>query len=378
MFKFRLSHKDQNSRARTGIIETSHGIFETPAFMPVGTQGDVKAIEPRELNEIGVEIILCNTYHLAMRPGREIIKAAGGLHRFISWPKTILTDSGGFQIFSLASLRKVMPEGVKFNSHFDGSAIFFSPEDIVAIQEDFGSDIIMPLDECLPYPSEYHYARDSLKLTLNWARRSKKALSGENQSLGTSCGQSLFGISQGSFYKDLRIQGIEELVSIGFDGYALGGLSVGEDASLREEVVSYTSRLLPEKKPRYLMGIGYPPDILKACEEGVDLFDCVMPTRNARNGTTFTRRGKMIIRNAGFAGDSRPLEEGCRCYTCRNFSRRYIRHLFQVKEILAMQLNTIHNLFFMEHLMADIRAAIKEDRFTECQKDFLAGFQSSM
>lgn len=377
MFRFRLSHKDQNSRARAGIIETDHGLFETPVFMPVGTQGDVKAIEPRELNEIGVEIILCNTYHLAMRPGKDIIKAAGGLHRFISWPKTILTDSGGYQIFSLASLRKVTPEGVKFNSHFDGTSIFLSPEDIVAIQEALGADIIMPLDECLPYPSEYHYAKDSLKLTLNWAGRSKKALSREDQSLGTSCGQALFGISQGSFYKDLRLQGIEELVRIGFDGYALGGLSVGEDASLREEVVSYTSRLLPEEKPRYLMGVGYPPDVLTACEEGIDLFDCVMPTRNARNGTTFTHQGKMIIRNAAFSRDNGPLEDGCHCYTCRNFSRSYLRHLFQVKEILAMQLNTIHNLYFMENLMRHIRAAIKEDKFAEYKKDFLAEFLSA-
>lgn len=366
IFRFRISHQLPDSPARTGIISTGHGSFETPAFIPVATQGDVKAIEPRELTEIGVEIIICNTYHLAIRPGRQVIKELGGLHKFISWPKNILTDSGGYQIFSLASLRKITPEGVKFNSHLDGSSIFFSPEDIMAIQGDLGADIIMPLDECLPYPCEYNYAKESLKLTLNWAERSKKALQREDQAL--------FGISQGSFYQDLRREGIEELVKIGFAGYAVGGLSVGEEASLRDEAIGYTGRLLPREKPRYLMGVGYPPDVLTACENGFDIFDCVMPTRNARNGTTFTRKGKMIIRNASFARDEAPLEEGCGCYTCRHFSRGYLRHLFQAREILARQLNTIHNLYFMEKMMYDIRQAIKEDRFREYKKEFLTNF----
>jgi queuine tRNA-ribosyltransferase len=330
--------------------------------MPVGTQGDVKAIEPRELEEIGVEIILCNTYHLAMRPGRDIIKNGGGLHRFISWKKNILTDSGGYQIFSMASLRKVMPEGVKFNSHIDGSSFFFSPEDVIEIQEDFGSDIIMPLDECLPYPCEYNYARESLEITLNWARRSKNAL---------KTPQALFGISQGSFYKDLRKKASEELARIDFDGYTIGGVSVGEEASLRRDLISFTAGLFPKQKPIYVMGVGYPPDVLDACAQGCDLFDCVMPTRNARNGTTFTRYGKMIIRNAEFAKDESPLEHGCLCYTCRNFSRKYIRHLFNVKDILAMQLNTIHNLYFMERLMREIRDSIKEDRFLEYKREFI-------
>lgn len=366
MFKFFISHEDTSCRARTGIINTGRGIFETPIFIPVATQGDVKAIEVRELEEIGIEMILCNTYHLAMRPGRDIIKKTGGLHKFISWKKNILTDSGGYQIFSLASLRKVTGEGVKFNSHFDGSSIFLSPEDIISIQEDFGSDIIMPLDECLPYPCEYNYARDSLEITINWAIRSKKALRRDDQAL--------FGISQGGFYKDLRLKSVNELVSIGFEGYAIGGVSVGEDVSLREEIISYTTPLFPREKPVYVMGVGYPPDILYACEQGVDMFDCVMPTRNARNGTTFTRDGKMIVRNAEFARDSRPLEENCGCYTCCNFSRAYIRHLFQTKEILAMQLNTIHNLYFMERLMREIRDSIKEDRFLAYRREFLARF----
>lgn len=366
MLRFSILRKDKKSRSRTGVIQTHHGIFETPAFIPVATQGDVKAIEPRELEEIGVEIILCNTYHLAMRPGREIIKNSGGLHRFVSWKKTILTDSGGFQIFSLASLRKIMPEGVKFNSHIDGHPVFFSPEDIISIQEDFGSDIIMPLDECLPYPCEYNYAKDSLKLTLNWAGRSKKALKKTNQTL--------FGISQGSFYKDLRKQSAEELQRIGFEGYAIGGVSVGEEMSLRDEIISYTAPLFPEERPLYVMGVGYPPDILNACESGVDLFDCVMPTRNARNGTTFTRRGKMIIRNAEFSNDNRPLEEDCLCYTCRNFTRSFLRHLFNTKEILAMQLNTVHNIYFMERFMAEIRDAVREERFLEYKKEFLNKF----
>ena len=366
MFNFFISHTDTNCRGRSGLIQTTRGAFETPAFMPVGTQGDVKAIEPRELEEIGVEIILCNTYHLAMRPGRHVIKNAGGLHKFNSWKKNILTDSGGFQIFSLASLRKILPEGVKFNSHVDGTPVFFSPEDIISIQEDLGSDIIMPLDECLPYPSEYNYAKESLDRTLNWARRSKKALKRKDQTL--------FGISQGSFYKDLRKKGVEELVDIGFDGYTIGGVSVGEGPRLREEMVSYIAPLFPREKPLYVMGVGYPPDVLNACEQGVDLFDCVMPTRNARNGTTFTRHGRMIIRNAEFTKDTRPLEEGCCCYTCLNFSRSYLRHLFNVKEILAMQLNTVHNIYFMEQLMREIRESIKEDRFLEYKKDFLTNF----
>jgi len=366
MFKFSIFHNDSRCRARAGVIEAGHGIFETPVFMPVATQGDVKAIEPRELEEIGVEIILCNTYHLAIRPGRGVIKEAGGLHRFTSWKKNILTDSGGYQVFSLARLRKIMPEGVKFNSHVDGTTIFFSPEDVVEIQEDMGSDIIMPLDEYLPYPCEYNYARDSLDLTLNWAMRSKNALRREDRAL--------FGISQGSFYKDLRRKGIEELVNIGFDGYAIGGVSVGEEHSLREEAVSSTAPLFPREKPLYVMGVGYPPDVLHACGEGVDMFDCVMPTRNARNGTTFTRNGKMIIRNAEFTRDNRPLEEGCLCYTCCNFSRSYLRHLFNVKEILAMQLNTIHNIYFMERLMREIRESIKEDRFLAYKKEFMSRF----
>lgn len=337
-----------------GEITTPRGNFETPVFMPVGTQGSVKALSPEDLKDVDVRIILANTYHLYLRPGHEVIARLGGLHRFMNWPGPILTDSGGFQVYSLSRLRTISEKGVTFQSHLDGSRHFIGPEEAMEIQKALGADIIMAFDECVPYPADYEYVLNSVRLTSLWARRCLECSDNKKQAL--------FGIVQGGTYPDLREMSAKELVDMNFDGYALGGLSVGEDKETRSQIVTETRGFLPDDKPVYLMGVGSPEDLVESVILGVDMFDCVMPTRNARNGTLFTSKGKMVIKNARYLDDERPIDENCRCYTCANYSRAYLRHLFLAKEILAYRLNTTHNLYYYTHLMSDIRKAIKEDK----------------
>lgn len=352
--QFRIIKTDGN--ARVCQIETSRGLIHTPVFMPVATGGTVKAMTPEELKEMGAEIILCNTYHLYLRPGHEIISSLGGIHRFINWDRPILTDSGGFQIFSLSALRKIEKNGVHFKSHIDGSMHFLGPEKVIEIQSLIGSDIAMVLDDCAPYPSTYEYALESVERTTLWAKRCKSF---------HKEGQPLFGIIQGSTFRDLRKKSIDEVLNIGFDGYAVGGLSVGEPKDKMHEIIYFTAPFLPADKPRYLMGIGDLKDVLTAVEAGFDMFDCVMPTRNARNGTLFTSRGRVSIKREEFKSDSRPLDPDCQCYTCRNYTRGYLRHLFLSKEILSMRLNTIHNLYFYFSFFRNMRKSIMEGRFSE-------------
>ena len=330
--------------------------------MPVGTQGSVKALTPEDLLSLGVEIILANTYHLYLRPGHERVARLGGLHDFMHWQKPILTDSGGYQVYSLGALRKISPEGVSFRSHLDGSSHFLSPELAVQIQEALGSDIAMCLDECTPYPVTYEYARFSHELTRDWAVRCKKARVKKDQAL--------FGIIQGGTFKDLRKESAEAIVNIGFEGYALGGLSVGEEKASRQEIMAYTLPLLPIEKPRYLMGLGTPEDLVEGVSLGADMFDCVLPTRNARNGMLFTRKGPVIIKKAEYAEDSQPVDPECLCYTCRNYSRAYLRHLYVSRELLSYRLNTLHNIHYFMELMQTVREAIAQDRFLEFKKDF--------
>ena len=360
--KFQVLHRCTSTGARWGRMTTARGSFETPVFMPVGTRGTVKALSPEDLQEVGVKILLANTYHLYLRPGHEIIRKLGGLHRFMSWSGPILTDSGGFQIYSLAKLRTLSEEGASFQSHIDGSRHFIGPTEAVAIQHALEADIIMAFDECAPYPAAYEYVANSVRLTSRWAGACLEARQGN--------GQALFGIVQGGMYPDLREMSAKELVAMGFDGYALGGLSVGEDRDTRRRVIEHTVPLLPPDKPVYLMGVGKPEDILDAVALGVDMFDCVLPTRNARNGSLFTRTGPLVIKNACHADDDRPIDEDCRCYTCARFSRAYLRHLFMAGELLAYRLNTIHNLHFYMDFMAEIRKAIREGRFAEYRADF--------
>ncbi len=362
---FKLIHKDKDTDARVGKLTTTHGVIDTPCFMPVGTQGTVKTLSNQDLIDCGIEVILSNAYHLYLRPGIEVIKQAGGLHRFINWQKPILTDSGGYQIFSLAVLRRITDEGVEFQSHIDGSKQFLTPEKIIQIQNIFSSDIIMPLDECVHYPASRDYVEQSLKLTTEWARRSKLIFSSHNNQ------QLLFGIVQGSTYPDLRREAAERLIEIGFAGYALGGLSVGEPEDLRYNLIKHTIKFLPEGKPYYLMGVGTPVDILEAVSLGTDMFDCVMPTRNGRNGMAFTKEGKINLRNAQYVYDFKPIDEECHCYACKNYSRSYIRHLFNADEILGLRLVSLHNLYFYTHLMQEIREAICQDRFAEFKRDFI-------
>ncbi len=363
-----------DGHARAGVLETDHGTIETPVFMPVGTQGSVKAIEHRELDEIGAGIILGNTYHLYLRPGTEIIQKAGGLHRFINWKKPILTDSGGYQIFSLADLRTIREGGVSFQSHLDGSSHMFSPESVVQIQRALGSDIIMVLDECTPYPCDEKYAETSHHLTLRWAQQCRDEFTDREPVYDHR--QSLFGIVQGSVFPRLRRQSANALVEMDFDGYALGGLAVGEPAAIMYEMIEVCEPLLPKDQPRYLMGVGTPENLLEAIERGMDMFDCVLPTRNGRNGMVFTRNGSLNLRNAGFKSDFSPIEEECSCYTCRTFTRAYLRHLFLAKEILALQLATIHNLAFYLWLMREARAAILDSRFHPWKSSVLDRFRS--
>ena len=362
--KFEIIKKDTTSKARLGRLHTEHGIIDTPVFMPVGTNATVKTFSPSELEQIGASVILSNTYHLAMRPGVEVIAKAGGLHRFMNWPRPILTDSGGFQIFSLTRLKKISPDGVEFQSHLDGSKHFFSPERVIEIQQKLGSDIIMPLDECVPYPCQYDYACNSTDLTVQWLARSIKALQNDKQML--------FGIIQGGTYPELRKECARKMVAFDLPGYALGGLSVGEPVKLMDEMIRTTVPLLPEGKPRYLMGSGAPDDIIRAIEQGIDMFDCVLPTRNARTGTAFTDSGRLVIRNAVYKEDFTPLDPECNCYTCRNFSRAYIRHLLNAEEILGLRLVSYHNVYFYLNLLARIRQAIAEDKFLEIKQEVLS------
>lgn len=371
---FKVLSKDSKTKARVCEVTTGHGTFQTPIFMPVGTQAAVKAIEHRELVEIGAGIILANTYHLYLRPGEEVIGQAGGLHKFMNWNKPVLTDSGGFQVFSLSGLRKVSQDGVEFKSHLDGSVHFFSPEKVIRIQRTFGSDIVMVLDECLENPAEYNKVIESVGLTTAWARRSIDEFKNSESLYG--CEQFLFGIIQGSVYKDLRKRSAQELGDLNFDGYAIGGLAVGEDNEVMYDIVEHTIDYMDQGKPRYLMGVGTPGDLLKSIEKGIDMFDCVMPTRNARNATLFTSEGKLRLRNLENKLNFHSPDVESDSYTAKNFSVAYLRHLFMSDEILAAQLATIHNLRFYLKLMEDARQAIFENRFSDFKKLFLEKYNS--
>ena len=361
--KYELIKTCKQTGARLGRLHTPHGVIETPIFMPVGTQATVKAMTPEELKEIGSQIILSNTYHLYMRPGHDLIERAGGLHKFMNWDKPILTDSGGFQVFSLGPLRKIKEEGVEFRSHLDGSKHFLSPEKATEIQNAIGSDIIMAFDECAPYPADRQYVKNSLERTTRWLERCKAAHKYPEK-------QALFGIVQGGMYKELREQSAKEITAIDLPGYAIGGLSVGEPKDMMYEVLDYTVPLLPEDKPRYLMGVGSPDDLLEGVLRGIDMFDCVLPTRIARNGTAMTSQGKVVVRNASYAEDFTSLDPECDCYTCKNYTKAYLRHLIKCNEILGARLLTIHNLHFLLKMMENVREAIKEDRLLDYKKDF--------
>ncbi|CCL08172.1 Queuine tRNA-ribosyltransferase (tRNA-guanine transglycosylase) (Guanine insertion enzyme) [Clostridioides difficile CD002] len=365
--RYELIKTCKQSGARLGRLHTPHGIIETPIFMPVGTQATVKSMTPEELKEIGSQIILSNTYHLYMRPGHELIKRAGGLHKFMNWDKPILTDSGGFQVFSLGPLRKIKEEGVEFRSHLDGSKHFLTPEKAMEIQNALGSDIMMAFDECAPYPSDREYVKNSLERTTRWLKRCKDAHNNTDK-------QALFGIIQGGMYKDLREQSAKEITSIDLPGYAIGGLSVGEPKPLMYDVLEHTTPLMPKDKPRYLMGVGSPDDLVEGVIRGVDMFDCVLPTRIARNGTAMTSQGKVVVRNATYAEDFTPLDPECDCYACKNYSRAYIRHLIKANEILGARLITTHNLHFLLNLMKQIRQAIMEDRLLDFRNEFFAKY----
>jgi len=352
--------------ARSGVLRTQRGEVNTPAFMPVGTNATVKALSPHELKEMGAEMILSNTYHLYLRPGHEVIRTLGGLHKFMGWERPVLTDSGGFQVYSLAPLRKVSEEGVRFQSHVDGSMHFLTPESAIEIQSALGSDIFMAFDECPPYPASAEEVEKAVKRTTDWALRCKEA----KQALSTDQKNALFGIVQGGVFPNLREQSLIELTEIGFDGYAVGGLSVGEPKEEMYEMAALMGPMLPKDKPRYLMGVGDLKDVLEAVEAGFDMFDCVMPTRNARNGTLFTSEGRISIKRTEFKEDAGPLDPECACYTCRNFSRGYLRHLFLTKEILSMRLNTIHNVHFYLNFFKEMRRAIGEGRFSEFKQNY--------
>lgn len=357
----------QDGEARAGLLQTTHGLIETPIFMPVGTQASVKAMAPRDLDEVGAQIILSNTYHLYLRPGHKLIADAGGLHGFMQWPKPILTDSGGFQVFSLAKLRDISEDGVAFRSHIDGSKHFFTPEKVMEIEQDLGADIAMVFDVCSPYPAPKEQIVAALEKTTRWAARCKACHTREDQAL--------FGIVQGGLFNDLRRRSAEELLELDFPGYGIGGLSVGEPKPLMYDCLDNLLPIMPKNKPRYLMGVGSPDCLVEGVARGVDMFDCVLPTRIARNGTVFTRQGKLVVRNAEYARDFRPLEEGCDCYACRNFSRAYIRHLIKANEIFGLHLTTIHNLHFLLRLMKEMRQHILAGAFAVFYKEFFANWQ---
>jgi len=411
-FSFQATHRDEATHARAGIIKTAHGSFETPVFMPVGTNGTVKALTQEMLEDAGASIILGNTYHLYLRPGHEVINRLGGIHRFISWSRSLLTDSGGFQVFSLGPLRKIGEDGVEFQSHIDGSSHLITPEKSIDIQVALGADVIMAFDECSPFPTSHEDALKSLNLTASWAARSRRHFdrlhagqsTGPNpgactDSVGNTLapwepgtgggqgsridgdqrfsgdpvnpGQAIFGINQGSVYTDLRERSLEGLLEIGFDGYSIGGLSVGEDKEAMLRVISHIAPLMPADRPRYLMGVGSPEDILAAVEQGVDMFDCVMPTRNARNGQLFTHRGKLNIKNARYREDGGPIDDECGCPVCLRYSRAYLRHLYASGEILGSVLNSLHNVRFYLDMMAGIRQAIRLGAFARFRTCFL-------
>ena len=363
-FEFELLHVCKQTGARRGRLHTPHGVIETPIFMPVGTQASVKTMSPDELKDCGAQIILSNTYHLHVRPGEDLIQRAGGLHRFMNWDRPILTDSGGFQVFSLASLRKVEERGVEFRSHLDGSKMFIGPEESIAIQQALGSDIMMQFDECSPYPCDYDRAKGAMHRTLRWLDRCMKAKTSENQAL--------FGIVQGAFYSDLRIECAKEMAKLDLPGFGIGGLSVGEPKEVMYDMLEKMMPYMPEKKPRYLMGVGSPDCLIEGVLRGVDMFDCVLATRVARNGTVFTHDGRLVVRNAKYAEDFTPLDPDCDCYACRNFTRGYIRHLFKAGEILALRLNSIHNIYFLTHMMTEIREAIEADALLDWANAFYA------
>lgn len=363
VIKYKLIKEDPRSMARLGQITTPHSVIDTPCFMPVGTQATVKALSKEEIEATGAQIILGNTYHLWNQPGHKLIEKAGGLHKFMNWDRSILTDSGGFQVFSLAKLRDIKEEGVYFRHHKSGKPLFLSPEIAIEIQNSLGSDIMMSFDECPPYPSTREYMEKSVERTIRWAKRGLEAHKNKDT-------QGLFGIVQGGEFEDIRKHCAKELTELPFDGYSIGGLSVGELKSIQNYVLSYTTPCLPKDKPRYLMGVGSPGAILDGVERGVDMFDCVLPTRIARHSCAMTSRGRMILKNEEFKEDFRPIDEECDCYTCRNYTRAYIRHLVKAEEILAARLISIHNVQFLENLMKNIREAIKEDRFLEFKESF--------
>lgn len=357
----------KQSGARLGRVHTPHGVIETPIFMPVGTLATVKTMSPEELKEMNAQIILSNTYHLFLRPGHDIVKAAGGLHKFLNWDRPILTDSGGFQVFSLSDIRKITEEGVAFRSHLNGDKLFISPEKAMEIQNALGSDIMMAFDECAPYPADYEYVKQSMERTTRWAERCLQAHKRPED-------QALFGIVQGGMYRDLREESAKQLTSIDFPGYAIGGLSVGEPKHLMYEVLDYTTPLLPTNKPRYLMGVGSPDALIEGSIRGVDMFDCVLPTRIARNGTVMTSSGRLVVRNAKYAEDFGPLDPECSCYTCKHYSRAYIRHLIKADETFGIRLTTYHNLHFLLDLMRQVREAIREDRLLDFRDEFFAKY----
>ena len=359
---YELLHIDKNTGARRGVVHTPHGDIQTPIFMPVGTQATVKSMTVEELKENGAQIILSNTYHLYLRPGSKLVRKAGGLHNFMRWDRPILTDCGGFQVFSLSSLRTITEDGVEFKSHLDGSKHFFSPEKVMEIQEDLGADIIMSFDECCPYPSTYEYTKDSMERTTRWAKRCKEAHTTENQAL--------FGIIQGGFYEDLREKSAKDLVELDLPGYAIGGISVGEPKEEFLKMLKFTTPLMPENKPRYLMGVGSPDYLIEAAMAGIDMCDCVLPTRIARNGTAMTSKGKIVVRNATYAEDFSPLDSECDCYTCKNYTRAYLRHLVKCNEILGDRLLSIHNIKFLTNLMERVRIEIENDNLSNFAKDF--------
>jgi queuine tRNA-ribosyltransferase len=360
---YELIKKDKQTGARLGMIHTPHGSYETPMFMPVGTLATVKTQSPEELKEMGSGIILSNTYHLWLRPGHEIVKEAGGLHKFMNWDQAILTDSGGFQVFSLSDMRKIEEEGVHFRNHLNGDKLFLSPEKAMEIQNALGSDIMMAFDECPPFPATHEYMKKSVERTSRWAER---CLEGHKR----PSDQGLFGIVQGGEFEDLRKLSAKDLVSLDFPGYAVGGLSVGEPKDIMNHVLEFTTPLLPENKPRYLMGVGSPDSLIDGAIRGIDMFDCVLPTRIGRNGTCMTSTGRLVIKNAKFARDFRPLDENCGCYTCRNYTRAYIRHLIKCDETFGIRLTTYHNLYFLLELMKKVRQAIREDRLGDFREEF--------
>lgn len=365
--RYELIKQDKKTGARVGRLHTPHGVIETPIFMPVGTQATVKAMSPEELKEMHAQIILSNTYHLFLRPGHDIVKEAGGLHQFMNWDRSILTDSGGFQVFSLSELRKITEEGVHFRNHLSGEKLFIGPEKSIEIQNALGADIIMAFDECPPHPAERDYVKQSLERTTRWAERSFQAHARPNE-------QALFGIVQGGMYKDLREQSAMELTALDFPGYAIGGLSVGESKDIMYDILEHTAPLLPDNKPRYLMGVGDPESLFEGVIRGIDMFDCVLPTRIARNGTTMTSQGRVVVRNAKYARDFTSLDPACGCYTCQHYSRAYIRHLLKADEMFGLRLTSYHNLYFLLDLMKNIRQAILEDRLLEYKEEFFSQY----